>query len=218
MKKIVAFLLTAVMLLSLTACGGGDNPADTGDKEQGGGSNASTSPSVGKATDGTLELSTANLAIMINGKTVSIPYYLNEIFDAGIPVNEAIKETELGAGDFFSPNIFIDEAENYVISPVYYNESDSTISITEAKAEEISMYTYAETSEDQNVSILGIKFGMTKAEVKNILGDPMLDEGDIFEWLVTVSDDALEGNFRISFVSDSDDAAISMVDLSVYDN
>lgn len=231
MKKIAVFLLTVMLLLSLTACGGGDKPADdnppadasssgaeAGDKEQTGSPDAGAASSVEKASEGTLELSTANLAIVINGKAVAIPYALNEIFDAGVPVNEAVQEIELGAGEFFSPNIFIDEAENYVICPAYYNESDSAIPITEAQAEEITMYTYAETPEDQNISILGIDFGMSKAEVKDILGEPMWDEGDIYEWLVTVSDDALEGNFRISFMSDSDDAGISMIDLSVYEN
>ena len=29
MKKMIAFLLAAVMLLSLTACGGGDKPANS---------------------------------------------------------------------------------------------------------------------------------------------------------------------------------------------
>lgn len=228
MKKVFAMILAAVMVLSLAACGGETpNPTDSGAKP----ANASTAAladapnetkkgdpsSVEKAVDGTLTLSTANLAIVINGNTVSMPYRLNDIISAGISVEDFIQEIELGAGDSFNPNIFIDEDCNYGISPSYCNESDDTVSITEALAQEIGMFTYEDAPEDQNVSILGIKFGMTKADIISILGDPMWNEGDYCEWQVAVSDADLEGNFTIYFVSEADDAGISTVTLSVHE-
>lgn len=243
MKKFLAIIPAAAMLLSLAACGNEDNltnsttsnsastpsnsaptPSTTPSnnenesKEPTVESDSSIVPSVGKATEGTLELSTANFTITINDTAVPVPYYLNELIDAGLLPNEALEDIELGSGDYFSPNIYIDQDENYLVTPAYYNGADSSVSIAEARANEITMFTYAETPEDQNVSILGIKFGMTKTEVKNILGEPMLDEGDGMQWLVSVSDNsALEGNFFVSFTSDSDDAVVCMVDLSLLD-
>ena len=218
--------------MSLAACGGEkSNPTDPPIKPtdpSGKPADSHTDPStealtktdpssVEKAVDGTLNLSTANLAIVINDNTVATPYQLNDIINAGISVDDSVQQIELSAGDYFTPNIFIDKDWNYGISPNYYNESDNTISITEAKAQTIGMFTYEETPEDQNVSILGIKFSMTKAEVISILGDPMWNEGDEFQWLVSVFDGDLEGNFTVSFVSDAEDAIVSAVNLSVHE-
>ena len=245
MKKVFAMILAVVMVLSLAACGGEaskptdaptaaptakptdaptaaptDAPTAAPTEEP---TAAPTEPqnddpaSVEKAVDGMLTLSTANLAIVINGNTVSMPYRLSDIMDAGITVEDFIQEMELAAGDFFNPNIFVDEDWNYGISPSYYNESDDTISITNAQAQEISMFTYEETPEDQNLSILGVKFGMTKADVINLLGEPMWSDDDYCEWQVSVSDAELEGNFTIYFVNDADDAGISTVSLSVHE-
>lgn len=233
MKKVIALILAAIMVLSLAACGGeAPKPTDPTNAPNNTPTNAPAGDptdaptdapvtndpaSVGKAVDGLLTLSTANLAIVINGNTVSMPYRLSDIISAGLTVDDFIQEMELAAGDFFNPNLFIDEDWNYGISPSYYNESDDTISITSAQAQEISMFTYEETPVDQNVSILGVKFGMTKADVINLLGDPMWSEGDYCEWQVSVSDGNLEGNFTIYFVSEADDAGISTVALSVHE-
>ena len=241
MKKFIALLLVLALVLSLAACGGEapkptdaptaaptnaptdaptNAPTDASTEEP---TAAPTEPqnddpaSVEKAVDGMLTLSTANLAIVVNGNTVAMPYRLSDIISAGITVEDFIQEMELAAGDFFNPNIFIDEDWDYGISPSYYNDSDDTISITNAQAKEISMFTYKETPEDQNVSILGVKFGMTKADVINLLGEPMWSEDDYCEWQVSVSDAELEGNFTIYFVSDADDAGISTVSLSVHE-
>lgn len=236
MKKILAMLLAVLLLLSLAACAG-DAPKPTDppakptdpptapptkptDPPTDPPTEAPTKPdpaSVGKAVDGMLTLSTANLAIVINGNVVPMPYRLSDIISAGIAVEDFIQEMELGPGDFFNPNIFVDEDCNYGISPSYYNESDDTISITNAQAREISMFTYEDTPEDRNVSILGVKFGMTKADVINLLGEPMWSEDDYCEWQVSVPDGNLEGNFMIYFVSDADDAGISTVALSVHE-
>ena len=241
MKRVFAMILAAVMVLSLAACGG-EAPKPT-DAPAAAPTNAPTAAptnaptaepteeptdaptepqngdpaSVEKAVDGMLTLSTANLAIVVNGNTVAMPYRMSDIISAGVTVDDYIKEIELAAGDFFSPNLFVDEDWNYGISPSYYNESEDTISITQAQAQGISMFTYEETPVDQNISILGVKFGMTKADVINLLGEPMWSEDDYCEWQVTVSDAELEGNFTIYFVSDADDAGISTVSLSVHE-
>ena len=241
MKRVFAMILAAVMVLSLAACGGEapkptdaptatptnaptaaptnaptaeptEEPTDAPTEPQNG-----DPASVEKAVDGMLTLSTANLAIVVNGNTVAMPYRMSDIISAGVTVDDYIKEIELAAGDFFSPNLFVDEDWNYGISPSYYNESEDTISITQAQAQGISMFTYEETPVDQNISILGVKFGMTKADVINLLGEPMWSEDDYCEWQVTVSDAELEGNFTIYFVSDADDAGISTVSLSVHE-
>lgn len=246
MKKLLSIILAGLLVFLLTACGGetsesADSPADssadsttdspadsttdshadsTADSSADSSTEVSGNPDpsyVEKAVDGTLNLSTANLAIVINDKTVAMPYQLNEIINAGISVEDFVKEIELGAGDYFTPNIFIDEDEDYGIGPNYYNESDETVSITEAKAQSIGIFTYEDTPEDRNVSILGIKFGMTKAEVLNIFGDPMWDDENEFQWLISVSDGNLEGNFTVSFVSDAEDATVSAVYLSVHE-
>lgn len=241
MKRVFAMILAAVMVLSLAACGG-EAPKPT-DAPTAAPTNAPTAAptnaptaepteeptdaptepqnddpaSIEKAVDGMLTLSTANLAIVVNGNTVAMPYRMSDIISAGVTVDDYIKEIELAAGDFFSPNLFVDEDWNYGISPSYYNESEDTISITQAQAQGISMFTYEETPVDQNISILGVKFGMTKADVINLLGEPMWSEDDYCEWQVSVSDAELEGNFTIYFVSDADDAGISTVSLSVHE-
>lgn len=245
MKKVFALILAAVLVLSLAACGGeAPKPTDPTNAPTAKPTDAPTAAptdaptaapteaptdapteaptagdpaSVEKAVDGMLTLSTANLAVVINGNTVSMPYRLSDIISAGVSVEDFIQEMELAAGDFFNPNIFIDEDWNYGISPSYYNESEDTISITNAQAQAISMFTYEETPEDQNISILGVKFGMTKTDVITLLGEPMWSEDDYCEWQVTISDAELEGNFTIYFVSDADDAGISTVSLSVHE-
>lgn len=231
MKKLLCIILAMVMLLSLAACGSDDKKTDspagkttpagttpTGDKtDEGNGQPGGSNPgSVEKAVDGTLKLSTANLAIDINGTAVAMPYAMTDIIAAGVSVEEYIQQIELGAGDYFTPNLFIDEDWNYGISPNYYNGSDKTVSITEAKAESIGMFTYEEAPKDQNISILGIKFGMTKAEVTSLLGEPMWNEADEFQWLVSVSNGNLEGNFIVTFASEAEDATVSEVNLSVH--
>ena len=232
MKKLLCIILAMVMLLSLAACGADDKKTDTpagkttpagttpaGDKADEGNDNPGGSDpgSVEKAVDGTLKLSTANLAIDINGTAVAMPYAMTDIIAAGVSVDEYIQQIELSAGDYFTPNLFVDADWNYGISPNYYNGSDKTVSITEAKAESIGMFTYEEAPKDQNISILGIKFGMTKAEVISLLGEPMWNEADEFQWLVSVSDGNWEGNFIVTFASEAEDATVSEVNLSVHE-
>ncbi len=225
MKKLLAILIIAVMLISLAACsqkkvdGPSDDPAKdvtenkdgkTDDTKQ---EDSESTDTALKAVDGTLTLKKADLAIVIGTKTVSMPYSLTELADAGVPVSDSLLETKLASGDFYSPNLFIDENEDYVICPAYFNGGDAEVSITEADAGEISFFTYADAPADQNVSVLGVKFGMTKAELKELLGDFAVDEGDYVEWTVKISDAALEGNFSIYFTAE--DGVSSNVCLSV---
>ena len=225
MKKMIAFLLAAVMLLSLTACGGGDKPANsepgTSTGETTDNSTEKDSASQGEpaeikpAEDGVLKIGIGDAAIVVNGTAVAMPYRLGELEAAGVPGNESRKEIELAPGDFFSANLFLDENEDYVISPAYYNGGDDTIKITDAQAEEITMFTYSGEPADQGVSILGVTFGMKKSDVRAMLGEPMYDNGNSFEWEVTVSDAGYKGSFTIYFTDNADTAGASQIDLSL---
>ena len=225
MKKMIAFLLAAVMLLSLTACGGGDKPANS---EPGTSTGETTDNSTEKdsapqgapaeikpAEDGVLKIGIGNAAIVVNGTAVAMPYRLGELEAAGVPGDESRKEIELAPGDFFSANLYLDENEDYVISPAYYNGGDDTIKITDAQAEEITMITYSGEPADQGVSLLGVTFGMKKSDVRAMLGEPMYDNGNSFEWEVTVSDAGYKGSFTIYFTEDADTAGASQIDLSL---
>ena len=225
MKKMIAFLLTAVMLLSLTACGGEDKPANsepgTSTGETTDNSTEKDSASQGEpaeikpAEDGVLKIGIGDAAIVVNGTAVAMPYRLGELEAAGVPGDESRKEIELAPGDFFSANLYLDENEDYVISPAYYNGGDDTIKITDAQAEEITMFTYSGEPADQGVSILGVTFGMKKSDVRAMLGEPMYDNGNSFEWEVTVSDAGYKGSFTIYFTDNADTAGASQIDLSL---
>ena len=219
MKKMIAFLLAAVMLLSLTACGGGDKPASSeqGTTPSGTGetTGSATEAEIKPAEDGVLTISLGNATIVVNGTAVPMPYRLGELEAAGVPEDESRKEIKLAPGDFFSVNLYLDENEDYVISPAYYNGGDDTINIADAQAEEITMITYSGEPVDQGVSLLGVTFGMAKSDVRAMLGEPMYDNGDYLEWQVVVSDTGYEGSFSIYFTDDADDAGASQIDLTL---
>lgn len=228
MKKIIAFLLAAVMLLSLTACGGGDKPTNSDPGTTPSGANETTGDAVGKDTvpqgvstevkpaeNGILTIGLGNAVIVVNGTAVPMPYRLGELEAAGVPKDEYRKEIELAPGDFFSINLYLDENEDYLISPAYYNGGNETIRIADAQAEEITMITYSGEPVDQGVSLLGVTFGMTKSEVRAMLGEPMYDNGDYFEWEINVSDAGYEGSFSIYFTDNADTAGASQIDLTL---
>ena len=77
------------------------------------------------------------------------------------------------------------------------------------------MTSYAGSPVDNGVSILGVSFGMTKAELKTLLGEPSLDDGSSLEWHIEIPEMAYEGTLTIYLTSDSDDAVVSQVDLTV---
>ena len=219
MKKIMAFLLAAVMLLSLAACGGGDKPAnsESGTTPSGTGETTgnATEAEIKPAENGVLTISLGNATIVVNGTAVPMPYRLGELEAAGVPEDESRKVIELAPGDFFSANLYLDENEDYVISPAYYNGGDDTINIADAQAEEITMITYSGEPVDQGVSLLGVTFGMAKSDVRAMLGEPMYDNGDYFEWQIAVSDAGYEGSFSIYFTDNADDAGASQIDLTL---
>lgn len=222
MKKILALLLTGLMALSLAACGGskGTPPSNIGESND---NNAEKKDSVTKGTsaevkpaeNGVLTISIDNAAIVVDGTSVPMPYRLGELEAAGVPEDESRKEIELASGDFFSPNLFLDENEDYVISPAYYNEGDDTINIADAQAEQITMITYSGEPIDQGVSLFGVPFGMTKSDALAKLGEPMSDDGDNVQWQVVVSDTDYTGWFTIYFTDDSESAGASQVDLTL---
>lgn len=239
MKKLFEIMIATVMVLVLVACG--EKPSDinviqqnttldsakssnssivTSNENSASTTSASTQSKaiegVSSAKDGTLTLSKADIAVVVNGTSVPMPYKLNELEAAGVPADESRHEIELGAGDFFSANLYLDDNEDYSIIPYYYNGGDSTINIAEAEAEEISMTAYADNPVDQGVSIFGISFGMSRNKVKALLGEPMLDEGSYLEWHLELPDMAYEGTLSIYVTEDSDDAGVSQINLNVF--
>lgn len=222
MKKMMRTVMMATMafaLLLLPACGGGgsDDGAQAPAVEENGGE--STAGTVGKAVDGKLTLKMADAAIMIKGTNVALPYDFDDIVAAAGTIynEESLRDIELYADEFYSAYAFLDEAEDYVVIPNYYNGGEDALPIAEAEADGIGMATYAEEPVDQNVSILGVKFGMTKAEVTDLLGAPSWEDGDYLEWDVVMEDSDYEGSFIIYFTSDADDAVVSQADLDITD-
>lgn len=218
MKRLLSIILVVLMLLSLTACGGGkDTPQENATDKAGKKDPASQGEQaeIKPAKNGVLTIGMGDVAIVVNTTAVAMPYRLSELEAAGVPADESRREIELAPGDFFSINLFLDENEDYLISPAYYNGGEDTINIADAQAEEITMITYSGEPVDQGVSILGVTFGMTKSDVLAKLGEPMYDNGDHFEWEVTVSDSGYKGNFSIYFTDDADNAGASQVDLTL---
>ena len=134
-----------MMLMSLTACGGGDKPANSEPTTIPSGTSDNTtvkgsepqgaSAEIKSVVDGVLTIDIGNAAIVINETAVPMPYRLGELEAAGVPGDESRKEIELAPGDFFTANLFLDENEDYLISPAYYNGENDTIKIADAKAE-----------------------------------------------------------------------------------
>ena len=224
MKKMMRTALMATMafaLLLLPACGGGSDDgaqAPAVEEESGSAGTAAgedVSTDFAPAVDGVLTLKMANAGIIINGTGVAMPYTFAELEAAGIRNADDLRSIEMGAGDFYSVNMFLDENEDYLVLPYFYNDGEEALPITEVEAEEIGMATYAEEPVDQNVSLLGVKFGMTKAEVTDLLGAPSWEDGDYWEWEVAMEDSNYEGHFTIYFNSDADDAVVSQADLDI---
>ena len=237
MKKLLSIILMVTLVLSLTACGSrkdnkpNDNTdthvnSDTGTAVSGIDDTTDsalekepavqvTPAEIKQAEDGILTIGLANAAIVVNGPSVPMPYRLGELEATGVPEDESRKEIELASGDFFSVNLYLDENEDYIISPAYYNGGDDTVNIADAQAEQITMITYSGEPVDQGVSLFGVPFGMTKSDVLAKLGEPMSDDGDNVQWQVVVSDTDYTGNFTIYFTDDSDSAGASQVDLTL---
>ena len=233
MKKWIALVLAAVMLLALAACGGtagteapaqpetaAENaaPAAEAKPEQAPEAAAPAAQEIAPADNGVLKLAAEKVAIVIKGKAVAMPYSFAELKAAGVPADDSIGEISLGAGDIFSPNLFLDESENYVIIPAYNNTTENATTIAGASAKEITMATYASEPKDQDVSILGVKFGMTRSEVKALLGAPAYEEGEAMQWSVELTDAAQTGNLSVIFTSAAEDAVVMQAVISVTDN
>ena len=222
MKKFLSIILAGLIVLSLSACGGEKAPksSDTGEKTDNDVVEKTpvvqdTPAEVKPAENGVLTIGIGNAAIVVNGTSVPMPYRLGDLEAAGVPEDESRRSIELASGDFFSPNLFLDENEDYVISPAYYNEGDDTINIADAQAEQITMITYSGEPVDQGVSLFGVPFGMTKSDALAKLGEPMSDDGDNVQWQVVVSGTDYTGWFTIYFTDDSESAGASQVDLTL---
>lgn len=223
MKKLLSIILAGLMVFALVACGGEKDTPSSGTNQTTDNKAEDPTPEkdpapqaeINSAENGILTIGLGNAAIVVNGTAVPMPYRIGELEAAGVPADESRREIELAPGDFFSVNLFLDENEDYLLSPAYYNGGDDTINIADAQAEEITMITYSSEPVDQGVSLLGVTFGMTKSNVRAMLGEPMYDNGDYFEWQVAVSDAGYEGNFSIYFTDDADNAGASQIDLTL---
>ena len=229
MKKIITLILAAAMALSLAACGGKTDGGAAPQQAPASSAAESSAPApsepaqqsapggLAPATDGTLTVGKADVAIVVNGTLVPMPYQLKALEAAGVPADADRDAITLNAGDFFSANLYLDANEDYLLIPAYYNGGDAAVGIMDAEAEEITMSTYADTPEDQGVSIFGVTFGMPRSEVKALLGEPSYDDGSYLEWHVEVPDIAYEGTLSMYFTADADDAGVSQVDLTVFE-
>ncbi len=176
----------------------------------------SPSGSIAPAVGGTLTLGKGDVAVVVNGTSVPMPYSLKELEAAGVPADGDRDGTTLNAGDYFSANLNLDENGDYVLIPAYYNGESSSVSIMDAQATDITMTTYADEPKDQGVSILGVSFGMPRSEVKTLLGEPADDSGDYLEWHIEVPDMTYEGTLSMYFTEDSDSAGVSQTNLTVF--
>ncbi len=229
MKKTLAFILAVIMLFALSACGAkpdadakqdtsADSAASSVDVSANGADDsepADTSEQDGGAEAGTVSISLADAAIVVDGNTVKMPYKMDELASAGVPIDDWYYDLEIGAGEFYNLNFYLDANEDYVVMPAYYNGTSDTISVADAEANEITMSCYSDDPTDQGVSILGVKFGMAKSDVAAMFGEPTWDDGDSLQWDVTVSDADYEGSLSIYFTSSDDSAGASHVTLSL---
>lgn len=226
MKKYLVMILAATMILSLAACGGpstddsttppvqADGAGDVAGTENGGETGgADATGTIAPATDGELTLSTGDIAVVVNGTKVLMPYNLVELENAGVPVNEMFREDELGSGESFGLNLYLDENEDYLLIPDYYNGGDAAVALTAAEAKTITMVSFASEPVDQGISLLGVTFGMSKGDVKALLGEPMTDDGMYCDWQIVVTDADYIGNISMYFTEDSDDAGVNEVRL-----
>ena len=222
MKKIIAIALVLLMILSFAACSTAkpETPApqtgDEGGAEQtevtGGGDTTEPAPSVAKAADGVLTIAKANIAITVNGKVVAMPFSFDELIAAGLK-SPATSDYELSAGSTFMPNMYLDEAEKYVVSPNYDNsDGEGAVTLKDAKALGIRMASYADAPEDVGAELMGVKFGMSEDDVKAILGEPSDSSSGLY-YTVAISDESdLEGSLTVTFT----DGKADYVDLSIY--
>lgn len=227
MKKFLAIILAAAMLVSLAACGGDTPETPNTDNQtppqategegapQGteGESAQATGGEIAPAENGEITLSTGDIAVVVNGTKVLMPYNLAELENAGVPGNDLYGSEELSSGSSWGLNLYLDENEEYVLIPDYYNGGDAAVVLSEAEAKTITMVTYASEPVDQGVSLLGVTFGMAKSDVKALLGEPMTDDGNYCDWQIAVSDADYIGYLSIYFTGDTDDAGASEVRL-----
>ena len=230
MKKLLGIIAATTMALSLVACGESkeanneqtstevsNNSSATTSVETTTAPEDTASTQTGFSQGGTITLNKSDIAVVVNGTSVPMPYRLADLESAGVPADESRSQINIGAGDIFSANLSLDENGDYLLIPAYQNKGDASINITEAEAEDITMTTYADVPEDQGVSILGVPFGMTKSELKAKLGEPAVDDGDYFEWHLEIPEMSYEGTLFVYVTSDADDAGVSQVNMTVFE-
>lgn len=228
MKKLFTLFLTLCMAIVLVGCGGkGDDnnkPTNDNQQEQGGEqanqndeTNNETKLDIKQLGNGELEVSEEDMTITYKGKEIAYPYNVAGIEAAGITIDSSSKDIKLGAGDYFVLNVYLDENEDYVLNPDLYNEAEEEVSIMDAKATSIRYTTYKSDPVDQGITMMGVKLGMTRAEVKALLGDPKEDYGNEYQYTLKTDSEWVEGNLNVVFVSDADDALVFDIYLGLYE-
>ncbi len=229
MKKLLLIMLAVMVVLALAACGEKQNneeqaqnnvvesPAQNNNENTSPATQPATSEGSKSAKDGTITLNKADIAVVVNGTPVPMPFKLPQLEAAGVPADDTRSEIKLGAGDIFSANLSLDDNGDYLLIPAYQNLGDSEINITEAEAEEITMTSYADEPVDQGVSILGVTFGMARKDVKALLGEPSSDSGSYLEWHLEIPEMAYAGTLSLYVTEDADDAGVSQVNMVVFE-
>ncbi len=211
MKHSIVTALTLILALVLAACGArsvGAPPSDTPASAL----QAQDEPA-GGAANGLLAITPADIAVTVRGRQIAAPFPFAELLAAGLTA--AVDETEtLKPHSSFMPNLFADEAEDYVISPDYENEDDQAVTLGEAQARCVRMACYADVPQNVGVSILGVSFGMHRAQVTDLLGRAKESDAEGLRYDVTVAGNSdLSGSFTVTFTADD---LVDFVDLSVY--
>lgn len=223
MKKKMRMLLLAAMsfaLLLLPACGGGSDEGTSAPAVEESHVSEETFAYEEEEMDEKIEteVTTEGLAVVIDDTVVPAPYYLEDLAAAGAPVPKDIMDGYISPDGYSVAELYLDEEEKVVISPEYYNSSDETIPITEAEALKIHMASSEAELKDRGVSIFGVKFGMTRDEVRELLGKPMwVFDGVQYYWALAVSDTGQEGELSVYFDDESKDSRVFMVSLEIYE-
>lgn len=229
MKKFLALCLALCMAFVLVGCGGSGDTSKTPvnddvQEENGGQSNEAGNETnnddvkleIEQLGGGDLKVTEDDMAFTYNGKSVAYPYDVAGMEAAGLPIDASSKEIKLASGDYFVLNVYLDENEDYILNPDLYNESEEEASIMDAKATSIRYTTYLSEPVDQGITMMGVKLGMTRAEVRALLGDPKFDEGTEYQYGLKTDDVWTEGSLNVSFVSDADDALVYDIYLGLY--
>ena len=193
-----------------------DKEASTGEQNQGDVSQdenkqegqESSEQQLQLAKDGILTLTYEDMKFTYQNQSVPYPYHLNDLLEANVPCQSNQREIMIEPKSYMSLNMDLTANSFDFLIPNFYNGSEDEMLISESVAMSLTYLTYREEVIDCEGSLLGIKLGMSKDEVKALLGEPMYNEGYSFSWQIKIPDTFEEGIFNIDFTSDQDDGVV----------